>query len=335
VAVGLDTVGFTFPVSEFSLEGARVTIPNYSGDIEPADLSPKVSHRLPSGGFVSFGVGGVAWCEASLPKFATGDNVNALEVSHALSVLAEVHKEALEFCTPTVGTTPDGAQVDGSRFLDSSIKRLDVVRDFQCHSIRALFDALQPLHRRKGLIVRRFLDPEACGAETLRVGTKSSWSCVLYDKHAETGGLASRGHLRFETRLRSAFLTGKTATALAPPLVALEDLTPSTLAALAYDRFTAANFGAVVNDADGFLERLEALGVSDADYTGLIGYLSCVRNGYPVRMSENTLRKYRRLARLVGIDPHHLEDLDVSSRLDWDSGTLATHVGDPRVEDCD
>nr|DAU79842.1 MAG TPA: replication protein [Inoviridae sp.] len=322
----LDTVGISFPVSDYDCTGGVVQIVNYG--VRDAREHRTVRHQLPSGGFVAFGKGPHAWLEASLPKAEHGSNVDGVSAGDAVTILHKLHAEALVFCQPTTFVDDDGALVDGNDVSTAWVKRLDVVRDFHGVPVRPVLDALErtPRFGRK-VLIKRFADPEAGGAETLRVGTRSSWSCVLYDKHAETGGIAAPGHLRYEARLRSKFLTGSHASTLASPIVSVCDIADGTLATLGVDRFHAAGFGVRVSGEAAFRQRLEALDLSSADYMTLLGYLSAVANGYPVRMSRNTVAKYRRLARSLGVVPGEVSAVDAVSWLDLAAGELLTTHG--------
>jgi len=226
--------------------------------------------------------------------------------------------------------------VDGRDFRQAYVKRIDVVRDFAGVPVRPVLDSLEraPRYGRK-VLIKRFADPEAGGAETLRVGVRSSWSSVLYDKHAETGGVAAVGHLRYETRVRTKFLTGAHLAGLAKPIAAVEDINAGTVAVIGVDRFHAAGFGARVN-GDAHMRRiLDDLQLSDSDYMTFLGYMSAVANGYPVRMSRNTVAKYRRLAKKLGLVPGEVAELEHLSWLDLASGQLMTSIGNSGVEDCD
>jgi hypothetical protein len=323
-AFTLDTVGVSFPVSDYDCTGGVVQIANYG--VEGVHEHRTVRHALPSGGFVAFGRGPHGWLEASLPKARYGDNVDGVSPDEAIDILIDLSYELDQFCTRTTFTDSDGALVTPDPH-SWWVKRLDVVRDFRGVPVRPVLDALErtPRFGRK-VLIRRYADPEAGGAETLRVGTRSSWSCVLYDKHAETGGIAAPGHLRFEARLRSKFLTGNHASTLASPIVSVEDISAGTIAALGVDRFAAAGFSARMTGEAEFRRRLDALELSPNDYMTLLGYLSAVANGYPIRMSRNTVAKYRKIARSLGVVPGDVSAATAETWLDLAAGELLTRL---------
>ena len=185
----VDTVGVAFPVCGMGLRREF-----------RSEIAPRTRFALSSGGFLSVGVGEMAWVEASLPKRSRGENVSGVTIGEAKELIHEMVEEACLYVEPEVSreiSTESGvtAVVSAS---NPRIVRLDLVRDFQLTDPSRLTDILNGLSNipRDGRTkVRRFADGRTGRAETLRVGP-SSWAATLYDKHVESGGLAEKGALR-------------------------------------------------------------------------------------------------------------------------------------------
>ncbi len=192
----VDTCGFSIPVLDFDVTGCRTTVENTN---QP-DESYRYARTLKGGGFVNTGIAERAWIEASLPKRVhDGDNSQGLPVQEALAAMRDLLAEAAEFLE----------LAPGARFEDCRVVRLDLVRDF--HGVddpTPLLDGLAAVNQPGRAKVRRFADPSANRAETLRVGPKA-WGVTLYDKHAESGGRSPAGQLRAESRLHRPQLTSR------------------------------------------------------------------------------------------------------------------------------
>jgi hypothetical protein len=195
--MGVDTFGFALPARSRSVIGARAQISYLGTDSQTASYSAD----LPGGGFVAWGKGGKAWVEASIPKRLDPDGQNVEPVG--LGDVAGQYEAMLDEARQWV----EWETVDPAA---AKLVRVDVVRDFR--EVTRMGDLLDGLAwspgRDKRHKVRRYADADRGRAETLRVGPKS-WCGTLYDKCAETGGLAPMGSLRFEARARHELLTSE------------------------------------------------------------------------------------------------------------------------------
>jgi len=314
-----DTVGVAVPVRDFDRLGCEVSISNYGSD----QAQYRYSRRLAGGGFVSTGVGHVAWIEASLPKRADPEqsNVVALPVGQALDVLRDLVDEASGFLDVE----------RGHLFEESRLVRLDLVRDFQGVTRQTeLLDGLATVKQDGRSKVRRFADPTANRAETLRIGPRA-WGCTLYDKHTETGGKAPVGHVRFEARLHRDQMVSVFARKNGGHLRCVGDLVRvglegdndggRSLRVLQRAWFDRVNFGAAVPASSTLADALAGAGLTPAVAAGLWAYLTLP--GWRVNCSAPTERRYRRLAQSLGFTPV-LDALDSSRgelvRLDYATG---------------
>jgi hypothetical protein len=323
--IGVDTVGIAFPVSGGDDYGATLTVSAAHCDEEAVTFG----RQLPGGGFLRWGLGGTAWAEASLPKRVGSDNVEGIPCEAFGELVADLHREACEYVQPCDGFIKFSGSgrkaVDGTDYRQAVIKRLDLVRDFDGVAIGPVLDGLARVRPGGRVKQRRYADGDNGAAETLRVGVKSAWSCVLYDKHAETGGLAPKGRLRFETRLREAFLTGRHGSDLAArPIHQVEsfDQPDSSMVGerLVRDRFAAVGFDRAVVGTDALADALERSGFSPRRKQGLLAYLMALELGIDLGFHRNTIRGYRRDAEALGIVPGSVAP-DIRLRLDLDSGT--------------
>ncbi len=279
-----------------------------------AGESWRYRHKLPGGGFLSLGMGGKAWVEASLPKRAGDGNVEALPVVEALEVMRSACEEAGKFCEPD-------RRRDGHCFEEAKVVRLDPVRDFD--GVRhpgALLDGLAGVPRGSREKARRWSDSERNQAESLRVGPKA-WGSLLYDKHRETGGRAPEGRLRYEARLHSDQLTGAWARDLGAIMRCVADVSEDKVRAIRWAAFERVGFErevsamTTVSDAVFGCEDLSA-----REQAVLWAYLTAP--GYAAALGRDAERKYRRIARRLGVTPGVAEGAcEFTVRLDFDSGT--------------
>jgi hypothetical protein len=270
-------------------------------------------HKLPGGGFLGLGVAGKAWLEASLPHRVGTSNVTALPVPIALEALREAYREASSYCEP----------VTEHVFEESKVVRLDHVRDFDgVEHVPFLLDGLAGIRRDDvRWKVQRHQDAERNRAETLRVGPRA-WAGTLYDKHAESPEFASPGRLRAEFRLHSAQLTSIHARNTAGHVRLVADLEQAKL-----DRFTRAMFERCAFDrevgaAASVAESVRTFdGVSERERSALWAYLTMP--GFAASIHPNTERKYRRIAKSLGLAVGALELAESAQvvRLDFDRGT--------------
>lgn len=318
----LDTVGIAFAIQEeFDCVGVTHTIVN-SGT---AEEQHRFNRKLPGGGFIGMGVGGMCWAEASLPKRVDGQNWQAVGLGQALELVAELHREACEF------VEPDRVR-DGHRVEASKVVRLDLVRDFEgVRSLGFVLDGLAGSQQRGGWKVARHADPERARAETLAVGPKS-WRCTLYDKHAESPE-APPGQLRFESRLHAEQLRSAGARDHGGHVRVLADLGEDKLQSLRRWKFEQVGFDREVV-AVGRVQELvfspllpgskrDQHGLTKAEQRALWAYLTAGARGVDIGMSHNTAGKYRGIARRLGITMAAGELLDegrITLRLDYDRG---------------
>lgn len=335
MTVGVDTVGLAFPIVRADTRGATATVNEFGTDHE------RVTYRrkLDGGGFMAWGVGGSCWVEASLPKRVGDDNINAVAFDDVDGLVRDLHAEALQYCDPETGVVyqgREGVRVDGTDYRQSALKRLDVVRDFDGVAVGPLLDGLAGQRRPGRSTVRRFADSERGNSETLRVGVRSSWSCVLYDKHAETDGLAPPGRLRFEARLRDDFLTGNLVTQrhgfAIPDVRGLLDAGADVLTDLGHERFRFVGFSARVMGVDAFADVVNGADLTQRTKRELVAFLAADALGIDLHWSRNTQSRYRKLARELGITIGTNVAPEVTLGLDFEAGAQVLQVGHA---DCD
>jgi hypothetical protein len=302
-------------------------------------VEKRMSVPLPGGGFVAYGMGRRAWVEASLPKRLSGENVEGVSLPVALELMRELHREVGEL-------VPYDVARNGQIFEAAKVVRLDVVRDFDgVANLSRHLDGLAIAPRERRAVARRFIDQER-SAETLRVGPKA-WGCTLYDKHAETGGLAPAGRVRFEVRLHSAQLESVAAREHGGKVLQIanlvSDLGLERLSGLRRHWWNRVNFGAEVVGVDEGIERLKALrcsrcregrsrghdhdGLTGREYREVFAYVCARRLGEQLAdldFSPNTRRKVEGVVRSANItcEPAGPRAVPRTSRLDFESGRL-------------
>lgn len=319
---GLDTVGISVPVKDWDDTGCTVSIANHGTPEECRTFRRK----LDGGGFAAWGIGDVAWLEASLPKRKGEGNVEAVGTTEAIELIAHMHEEASGF----LGF--DKVR-DGHRFEMSKVVRLDLVRDFDgVQSPSFILDGLAQVPVIGRSKRRRFADAERNRAQTLTVGPLKAWAATLYDKHEETLGKsyeAPEGRVRFETRLRSDVLTSVFAREHGGHVVQVMDLEEEKLQGLRRGMFERVGFDREVQAMGRLAEVvLAAEGLTDAERRGLWAYLTLAPYGGDLGYSRNTERKYRRMAADLGVvmmDPR-TEGPNVTVQLDYDRGREVTRV---------
>lgn len=289
----MDTVGVAFPVKGSGLRREFASM-----------VAPRTRFPLSSGGFLSVGIGEMAWVEASLPKRSRGENTSGVHIAEARELVQGMVDEASVFVEPAGEReimTESGVKSVVS-FDNPRIVRLDLVRDFQLEDPSRLSDILNGLANvpRDGRIkVRRFADGRTGRAETLRVGP-SSWAATLYDKHVESGGLALRGALRCEFRLRSRQLSGRRAQRIAGALVSLEDMTQDRCEIFRQEWFDRVRFGSWVGSTTNVWQCLEGYDLSDREKIFFVGWLQARKDGVHLEVSSKTERRYRTVLASLG-----------------------------------
>lgn len=309
--VVVDTVGVAFPVRGMGLRREF-----------RSEIAPRTRFALSSGGFLSLGVGEMAWVEASLPKRSRGENVSGVTISEAKELINEMVTEACLYVEPELSreiTTESGVRAVVSA-TNPRIVRLDLVRDFQLTDPSRMTDILNGLANipRDGRIkVRRFADGRTGRAETLRVGP-SSWAATLYDKHVESGGLADKGALRCEFRLRSRQLSGQRVQRLSGPLVSLDDLTVERCELLRLDWFERVRFGSWVGNTTNVWACLQGLDLTDREKIFFVGWLQARTDAVDLELSPKTERRYR--AVLASLSSNTATNIGTRIRLNYEMG---------------
>jgi hypothetical protein len=308
----IDTMAVAFPVEAvFETAGCTAQVSSFGTPTE----SWRFRQSLPGGGFVSLGVAGKAWVEASLPKRAGDDNIEALPVVEALDVMREACREASSFCTPD-------RRRKGHRFEEAKVIRLDPVRDFD--GVRhpgLLLDGLAGIPRGPREKVRRWSDSERNQAESLRVGPKA-WGALLYDKHRETSGKAPEGRLRFEARLHSPQLISAWARDLGGIMRSVADVNEDKVVAIRLGAFHRVGYEREVSAMSTVSDAVFSCDdVSVRERAILWAYLTAP--GFSSTLHRDTERKYRRIAKMLGVTPGAaLEEAHkYTARLDFDAGT--------------
>lgn len=294
--LSIDTVGVAIPVTGRGVrEGTR------------NELGTQNRFRLPGGGFVAVGIGEMAWIEASLPNRCRGENTSGVSLGEARELIGGMVEEAMIFVEPAPAReieTETGV-VRTVSVDDPRVVRLDLVRDFRLEDPRRmtpLLDGLANVPRDGRIKVRRFADGRTGRAETLRVGP-ASWAATLYDKHVESGGLAERGALRAEFRLRSRQLSSVGTRARHGAIVAVSDLADDRCEAIRKDWFEKAKFGTWVGGRQSIWDVLRETDLSDREKIFFVGWLAARNDSIVTSISSKTDRRYRRiLASIPAVD---------------------------------
>lgn len=335
MSCGLDTVGISFPIRSADTTGATVSVVG----VDTPEAKYTYRRKLAGGGFMAWGIGDFVWAEASLPKRVNPDNIEALAPEQAVEVIRDLYQEVAELVeVDTRLQQTEGERIrlqehvypalDGTpRFRHRSwetarIVRADLVRDFDgVNAVAPLLNGLSTIRQPGRHKVRRYADAERSNAETLRVGPKS-WSCTLYDKHAETKGVADPGRLRFEARLRSRQLLSKYAHKLHAPIATVLDLTPEKVRTMTQAQFHSVGFDREVSGIGQVAARINETDLKPRVKRELVGYLAARAMGVDLAFSSNTERKYRTLAAELGLvlSQESLEET-FTARLDFDAGT--------------
>lgn len=284
--VGVDTIGIAIPQNRSDFEGA---------------VFRKASRtRLPGGGFVATGIGGLAWVEASLPKRSQGQNVEAIPVARVRDEVEALVEEARAFveCEPFVVKEVDREGVVRTfSAANPKVVRLDLVRDFQLVEpslLATLLDGLASVPQGRRAKVQRFADGKSGRAETLRVGP-GAWAATLYDKHSESGGLAAKGHLRAEFRLRARQLRSSRVTAAGGEIYSLDDLNHERGEVVRKMWWDLVGFGSWVGARNDIWGALATTGLSDRGKLFFVGWYTARRDGQDLQVSDKTERRFRQI----------------------------------------
>jgi hypothetical protein len=287
--MGIDTVGFTFPVVAMD-SNARI--------------------HLPGGGSVQIRRGW-AMIEASLPVRLFGNNIELIPFEWFDRAVTDLLLEARFFTDPC----------DGALDLRNlKVLRLDCGRDFDdVDHPAALLSSLATIPQRGN--IRANLHLKRGVAETLTVGARTSWSGTLYDKHAETGAVAPKGRLRFEARFRPDRLASRWAVPHGGKILVAADAHPDKLRTLTEATFEELHFGSLVTDQVP-REVMRCTRLKPQERYTLLGYVAAQHVGSTTELSDNTRQKYDRLMRELGVVASR--GPEGARRLDWDAGRLVT-----------
>ena len=328
--VGVDRVSVSFEVydwdSDFSKWGSA-TVQHSVGDPELGDRSDKIS---------SFGRS-----VEVVPGVSAFVGVRVVERAGGRSpVYGKFEFNPSRIVDPGgVGLSSVGAALDAFWLVVSAadcvvaplradwassyrLKRLDVAKDF--HSVlspSALIRGLAPIQRpwsRKNLV---HADPARNGAQTLMVGSNSGLA-RLYDKAAQSPGVAAEGTVRFEIEGRSDWVSkyGKMAT--------VADLSEARVRSFGRDRWEWSKMGVEVSSLNGVVEVVARSGLTKREQQNFVGWLVMQSTPYAYENSKATLAKFRKLQRElnIAVGPDVLSSVGFASRLDWDSGEVVTRV---------
>lgn len=312
-------------MAELSVDTVGVAIPVKGRGVRPgvrAEFGERNRFRLPGGGFVGVGIGEMAWIEASLPNRVRGENTSGVGLDEAVEVIRGMVDEALHFVEPSdARELSSESGVSGVVSVDDPrVVRLDLVRDFKLSDparLTGLLDGLARVPRDGRVKVRRFADGRTGQAETLRVGP-ASWAATLYDKHVESGGLADRGSLRAEFRLRSRQLTSVATQSRHGAILTVSDLESNRCEGIRREWFDKAKFGTWVGGRSTIWDALRQTELSDREKIFFVGWLQARNDSVITSISSKTDRRYRRI--LASIPDLEGAGGEVRMRLDYDSG---------------
>ncbi len=319
---GVDKIAVSFPVIGCAPDGdwAAVTTRNRH---DGPQLSRSSSVGIGPGNYPAMiGVAdipatGQQWAKVELNPSRVWDPTGHSVATAAESVaavdaaIARAMSESL--FVPSIGSVEE-----------ANVKRLDVTRDFAgVTDAASLIGGLIGVHRAYGRQSMVYFDPARKGAQTLRVGGKADL-VLLYDKSAETEGQAA-DTVRFESRCRgwAARYGG---------IAKVSDLDDEHVDTLGWDRFDWSGMGTSVESNVGSVTaRVCAMGLSDTEENGLLGYLVKRATGVPIKSSRKTQSKYRKLAREAGVamalDGLESEGPGISVRLDAVEGRAVVELG--------
>jgi hypothetical protein len=230
-----------------------------------------------------------------------------------------------------------------------SVTRADIARDFaEVERPGELIRALASVHRPWARLNLVHADASRNRAQTLMVGSKTSFLVRLYDKHTESEGAAPAGTVRWEVE-------GKRSLLQRADIRVLGDLTEERMGAVARERWDWSGMGReVICGMPALLDRLSGrplvlatgcgvretsgneidrpagVSLSAAQCRGFIGYLAYKACGVESDIGSETLAKYRRVEREYGIVAADLfggeAGLQVIGRLDFETGREVLRV---------
>jgi len=275
----------------------------YGGD-DATLRNVRTLRKLPGGGTLRSGVGGRAVVEFSA-KYGREDNVKHQSWEE---VVAHVEATCLE--------ASDYVELDG-HWSAGRFVRVDATRDFdggrRWPVIAPALERAVYLPRARS---RLFRDRQRNNSLMLAVG-HSGFRAAIYDKHGESLGVAPEGRLRYEARNGRKWCDSLQASLSSPGAI------PHRAEWL----FREARFGSKIGGVyDVLTDLLDAQGLSTSERLRLLGWLFAEAHGVDIGESPNTTRKYRKLARQVGVVVSEEDRATVSARLDWDEGRMIAEV---------
>jgi len=297
----VDTVAFSFPVRRpDSGEGASALVDLHADGERMTNV--RTLRKLPSGGTLRSGVGGHAVVEVSA-KYGVENNVRALPWVEAVANIEAAALEASTYVEPV------------TRWEDGHFVRVDTCRDFDGghawpHMAAALERAVYLPRARS----RLFRDRARGNSLTLAVG-HSGFRAAIYDKHRESMGAAPEGRLRYEVRNGRKWCQR----------LGVDLASPGVLDARAEWLFRESRFGAEVRGMTDVCQALlDNSGLSTREKVMMLGLLTAEAYGQDFGEHRNTTRKYRKLARDLGLTAFRAGEAEVIARLDWQ--TARVHV---------
>lgn len=285
-------------------------------------LLDKKMFRLPESGAIAIvrsrrGRPTSASIQASLPKETYGTNLECLQASEALENLVMIDEEAGHYLHWQ------------DRLAERELTRLDLVGHFvgvehRDTLLRGLEATIAPRHKS-----RLYNDPLRGGALTLQVRVGRRFSVTLYDKEAEILHqierarakptldvlAASKGVLRCEVRLHNTELASA-------GLGRVKGLEHIDLASIHMERFYRAGFDRKVSSLNHVIRNVHIGPLPTGEQRTLLYYLLCEALGQePMALASRSRRKFRSLARAMGVAPVDLLDSEPLF-LDYGSGLL-------------
>jgi hypothetical protein len=332
--IGVDRLALVYPVSDFEKGGWSTENRRISKDGDVAvSMGRKV--EVPGGGEVFVGVSNPdSWwakVETNPARIADPDGWELVDVDAAQEAMRAAWDAAQE-------VAPSSRPMENAR-----VTRIDVARDFEVEDpsfyVRGLAPLRRPYAKRQGI----WNDAQKGNAETFHVGSGSGM-VRLYDKGAEVSSrLRAAGEraaaaagarsisarslpenvLRFEVEARRRWCKERGS------IRELRDIDALNVQTLAMDRWKWSSMGAEVTAADRIIDRVRSAGLTPTLEATLLGHMLLVANGRDVRLGRNTLAKYDKLMRDLGIAlaPGAFDgSKGMTGRLDFESGQEVLRV---------
>jgi hypothetical protein len=109
-------------------------------------------------------------------------------------------------------------------------------------------------------------------------------------------------------------------------LARVEDLTQGSVEVAVRELFSRVGFDREVVDMEHVITKLASSEHSVNVQSSFLGWLVTESAGTSIGLSDNTVDKYRRIARTLNIVPADLEATFTSRRLDFDSGRIVSEA---------